>query len=445
VNPAFERLTGLKRTDLIGKQVREVLPGIESYWIENYGKVVLTGEPLHMENFTNNLKRWYSVFAYRPAPDRFAVVFSDITDRKKAEEALSESEQRFRTMADAIPQLAWIAKADGWIYWYNRRWYEYTGTTPQQMEGWGWQSVHDPQVLTNVLKQWKEAIKTGEPFDMVFPLRGSDGCFRPFLTRIQPLKDAQGHVLQWFGTNTDIEELKRAEEELQHRTAELEIVNKDLESFIYSVSHDLRSPIRTMAGFAKIMIEDYADKVDNQGKDYLSRIQTGSERMARLIEDLLKLSRVTRQDMDRIETDLSGKAAAVIAELREADSDRIVEVSIQPGLKASTDPRLIEVALSNILGNAWKFTSKTKNARIEFGATQKDGTTVYFVKDNGVGFDQMYTEKMFLPFHRLHSEKDFEGTGIGLAIVERIIHRHAGKVWAEGETRKGATIYFTLG
>ena len=250
----------------------------------------------------------------------------------------------------------------------------------------------------------------------------------------------------------DITERKKSEahliklnEDMAARNLELENLNKELESFIYSVSHDLRAPIRTMSGFANIIMEDYADKLDEEGKSHLLRIQAGSKKMAQLIEDLLRLSRITRQEMERTETDLSSKASAAVATLRESDPGRNVEVVIHPALKASADPRLIELALLNILENAWKFTSKTEQARIDFGATEKNGKMVYFVKDNGAGFDPLCVEKMFLPFHRLHSEQEFEGTGIGLAIVERIIHRHNGTIWAEGEAGKGATIYFTLG
>ena len=152
---------------------------------------------------------------YGPQQDHFVAIFEAITERKQAEEALKESEDRFRTMANAIPQLAWIAKSDGYIFWYNQRWYDYTGTTPDEMEGWGWQSVHDPEVLPQVLEQWKASIATGQPFDMVFPLRGGDGQFRQFLTRVVPLKDANGKVIKWFGTNTDITERQQAEENIE--------------------------------------------------------------------------------------------------------------------------------------------------------------------------------------------------------------------------------------
>ena len=351
-----------------------------------------------------------------------------------------------------MPNLAWWANGDGYITWYNHRWYEYTGTTPEQMEGWGWQSVHDPEALPKVLEQWKASIATGEPFEMEFPLRGADGVFRSFLTRGIPLKDPDGRVIRWFGTNTDISIIKQNEaeilklsEDMAARNVELEDVNKELESFIYSISHDLRAPIRTMSGFAKIIIEDYKDKLDAQGQDYLDRILKGSEKSTQLIDDLLRLSKVSRQEIDRSEINLSDKAVKIAEELRERDKGRNVEFVVQEGIIASADPRLMELALSNLIENAWKFSSKMEKGKIEFGCTEKDGKTTYFVKDNGAGFNPDYADKMFWPFHRLHSDKEFPGTGIGLTIVERIIRRHGGRIWAVGEKEKGATVFFTLG
>jgi PAS domain S-box-containing protein len=215
VNDAFEKQTGLH--DAVGKRMRELAPDHEEHWFEIYGRIALTGEAQHFMNEAKALNRVYDVYAYRvgePELRRVAIVFNDFSDYKRAEDALRASEEQFRNLANAIPQLCWMANADGWLFWYNERWYEYTGTTPQQMEGWGWQSVHDPEALPLVMERWKDSIATGKPFDMVFPLRRADGVFRPFLTRVMPVKDAEGKVGRWFGTNTDITERKRAEEQL---------------------------------------------------------------------------------------------------------------------------------------------------------------------------------------------------------------------------------------
>jgi PAS domain S-box-containing protein len=216
VNRSFESLTGLK--NVVGKRVSEVIPGIresDGELFETYGRVALTGKPERFELYVKALQMWFSISVYSPEKEHFVAVFDVITERKRIEKERQESEHQFRTLANSIPNLAWWANADGYITWYNGRWYEYTGTAPEQMEGWGWQSVHDPEMLPKVLEQWTASIATGQPFDMEFPLRGVDGVFRTFLTRVLPLKDSAGQVLRWFGTNTDISELKKVQDALQ--------------------------------------------------------------------------------------------------------------------------------------------------------------------------------------------------------------------------------------
>jgi signal transduction histidine kinase len=250
-------------------------------------------------------------------------------------------------------------------------------------------------------------------------------------------------------------ERKRAEVELQkyrdhleelvvQRTTELTAVNKELESFSYSVSHDLRAPLRSIDGFSQALLEDYSDKLDEKGKDYLHRARAAAQRMSQLIDDLLSLSRVTRSEMRHETVDLSTLARKVTTELQKTQPGRHVEFVITEGLTVNGDTALLRVALENMLGNAWKFTGKQPKARIEFGVTHHEGKPTYYVRDNGVGFDMTYVGKIFAPFQRLHSNDEFPGTGIGLATVQRIILRHGGKVWAEGTVGKEATFYFTL-
>jgi light-regulated signal transduction histidine kinase (bacteriophytochrome) len=225
---------------------------------------------------------------------------------------------------------------------------------------------------------------------------------------------------------------------------ELELVNKELEAFSYSVSHDLRAPLRSIDGFSQALLEDYEDKLEAQGKDYLGRVRAASQRMSQLIDDLLNLSRVTRAEVRYEKVNLSALAKAIAAELRETQPERRVEFVIGEDITAHGDSHLLRVLLENLLSNAWKFTSKHPRARIEFGAIQLEGRSLYFVRDDGAGFDMDYANKLFTPFQRLHTETEFPGTGIGLATVQRIIRRHGGTIWAEGEVEKGATFYFTL-
>ncbi len=234
------------------------------------------------------------------------------------------------------------------------------------------------------------------------------------------------------------------ESRVQQRTKELEASNQELEAFSYSVSHDLRAPLRTIDGFSLALEEDFADKLDAQGRDYITRVRNGVQRMGTLIDSLLRLSRVTRSDLDREQVDLSQLASLVLSELELGEPGRKVTWIVQPGVIAEADARLMRVAFENLIGNAWKFTAKTPDATIAFGSSRADGKTVYFVRDNGAGFDMQYVDRLFTAFQRLHGERDFKGSGIGLATVLRTIRRHQGSIWAEAEPGKGATFFFTL-
>lgn len=239
--------------------------------------------------------------------------------------------------------------------------------------------------------------------------------------------------------------VKNLNQGLQRAVIELTAVNKELEAFSYSVSHDLRAPLRSIDGFSQALLEDCYDLLDVTGQDYLRRIRAATQRMGQLIDDLLNLSRVTRSEMRLEDVDLSLLASRVCTELQRSQPERHVEFIILSGLRARGDVRLLEVLLENLLNNAWKFSSKHANSRIEFGAsTSESGITIYFVRDDGAGFEMEYRNKLFAPFQRLHSVHEFPGNGIGLATVQRIVHRHGGRVWAEGALEHGATFYFTL-
>ncbi|HJH32552.1 MAG TPA: hypothetical protein C5S50_10375 [Methanosarcinaceae archaeon] len=239
-------------------------------------------------------------------------------------------------------------------------------------------------------------------------------------------------------------ELRKSHEKLKHNAVELATINEELVAFNYSVSHDLRSPLRSIDGFSQALLEDYTDKLDAQGKDYLTRVRVASQKMAQLIDDLLNLSRMTRTEMQREVIDLSALAQGIASEFQNREPERHVEFVIAEGMEVNGDKRLLMVVLENLLGNAWKFTGKHPEARIECGVTQVNGKPAYFVRDDGAGFDMTYADKLFGSFQRLHGTTEFPGTGIGLATVKRIVHRHGGLVWAKGEVEHGATFYFTL-
>ncbi len=250
-------------------------------------------------------------------------------------------------------------------------------------------------------------------------------------------------------TNT---ELKAAQESLivsnarlSAKTNELSAVNRELEAFSYSVSHDLRSPLTHIQGFGGILSEEYGSRLDDKGREYLGKVLSSAQRMNQLIEDLLNLSRVSRSELQLQKIDLADIARGVAGRLKADDSTRKVVFDIAPTAPALADPRLMQVALENLLNNSWKFTSKRTEARIEFRFSEREGKRIYFVRDDGAGFDMKNIDRLFVPFQRLHSSSEFPGTGVGLATVRRVINRHGGEIWAEGATGKGATFYFTLG
>ena len=370
--------------------------------------------------------------------------------------AVSKSESHFRQLADAMPQIVWTARADGQVDYLNQRWYEFTGSPHGQHNDEGWLPFLHPEDCGHCAEAWQKSLVTGEPFQVECRLREQQtGNYRWHLIRAMPIRDEHNKVMSWFGTCTDIEGQKRVEGQVRElntalerrvceRTAQLQASNKELEAFSYSVSHDLRAPLRSIDAFSQLVREDYGDKLDDQGKQYLGIVGDASRQMGRLIDDLLHLSRVTRSEIHRQPVDLSAISEQIFARLRQAEPERQVEISIAPNLSAEGDERLLRIALENLLNNAWKFTSRKPDARIEVGSEVLAGQTEFFVRDNGAGFDMAYAAKLFGAFQRLHSTAEFPGHGIGLATVQRIISRHGGQIRASGAVDRGATFYFTL-
>jgi PAS domain S-box-containing protein len=382
----------------------------------------------------------------------------DITERKRAQEALAAERNLLRTLIDNLPDHIYTKDMACCYVISNAANLRMLGATMEE-EVVG-RTVFDffPQEVAQQYHADDRLVLTAETpvFNHEEPFVDQDGNQGWYATTKVPLRDIQGKIVGLVGISHDITERKRVEEEIKRlnaeleqrvvdRTAQLQAANRELETFSYSVSHDLRAPLRSIDGFSQALLEDYGNTLDAQGQDYLQRIRGAAQRMAELIDALLGLSRVTRAELSREPVDLTAMAHTIAADLQRSEPNREVEFVIADGLTASGDVRLLRVALENLLGNAWKFSAKQPQARVEVGSlTQPDGALAFFVRDNGAGFDMAYADKLFGAFQRLHRMNEFPGTGIGLATVQRIIHRHGGRIWAEGEVAQGASFYFTL-
>ena len=355
--------------------------------------------------------------------------------------------------------IVWTTDATGAFVTPQPEWQAYTGQGWDCAQGFGWTQALHPDDRNDIQAAWLQASRDLSDYCVSGRLwQAESQSYRYFEAHGVPLFNADGTVREWVGNITDRHDIKQAEQalltlnhELEHRveqrTAQLVAANQELEAFSYSVSHDLRAPLRSIAGFGQILAEDYGEQLDAEGQNYLARIQRGAQRMSELIDDLLQLSRVTRAELTRMPVDLSAMVQSISATLQEHNRDRVVTVTVPAQLEASGDPRLLRIVLENLLSNAWKFTAPRDSAVIQFGQvrpTAVNADPTFFVQDNGVGFDMAYVNKLFTAFQRLHTEREFPGTGIGLAIVQRIIHRHGGQIWAEGQVANGATFYFSL-
>ena len=373
--------------------------------------------------------------------------------RRGAQQQIQQSEARFRGLLDAAPDAILIADEQGRIVLTNARTETMFGYPRSELIGRPVELLvpHRFRGGHAALRDGYIASPSVRPMGARLELYGQrrDGSEVPVAISLSPVQ-TEGQLLIFADIRdvTDQREIDRQLRELnvklERDNTALDALNKELESFSYSVSHDLRAPLRAIDGFSQAVMEDYADKLDANGRNYLQRIRAAAQRMGMLIDDLLKLARISRMDVEWSEVDLSDMGREVARDLKEAEPDRAATFDIADKLTVHGDPRLLRVALDNLLGNAWKFTKGRDPAVISLGRTDHNGETAYFVRDNGAGFDMTYADKLFGAFQRLHDAKEFPGTGIGLATVQRVLRKHGGRIWAEAAPDRGATFYFQL-
>lgn len=461
VNEGFAKLLGLNKNQIINKKVTDVLPKIKNssfYWINNLGKVALTGESLKFEYYSAQMNKWYSFSAFSFEKGFFFMIFHDITSQKLLLNTLKKSEDRlYRAQEiaqvgnwelDLVEKRIWASDQSFKIYGIERN----NDYLPLSLV----QSMVIPEdrerldaALYTLLTENKEY---SEEFTI---LRFNDKAHRIINSKAVVERDETGLPFKVLGVLHDITDRKKAEEEIiklntelenrvMERTMQLELSNKELESFSYSVSHDLRTPLRGINGFSQALLEDFSDILGPQGKHYLDRIKIASIKMGQLIDDLLKLSHLNRCELNISLIDLSQIVRKAIGQVKMSSVDRNIEFTVAGGIKVYGDKVLIHAAILNLIENSVKFTGNHATAKIEFGYIQNQDHKVLFIRDDGAGFDMAYSDKLFGAFQRLHRPDEFEGNGIGLANVQRIINKHGGKIWAESEVEKGATFYFTL-
>ncbi len=403
----------------------------------------------------------YSVRAERTTDDEFGRLTDAFNAMLGAIEArtlaLRESETLFRGMAETMPQIVWTSRPDGSFDYVNQRWFGYTGIAAEETEGSRWLAVVHPEEYAVAIDRWADAVRTGGSYHVELRLqRASDGAYRWHIGRAAPLQNDAGEVTKWIGTFTDIDDAKQAEQEVRslnleleqrvhERTAELEAAVQELESFSYSVSHDLRAPLRHVGGYVEMLRTAVGDQLTGKPLRYLDTITAATVEMGRLIDDLLEFSRMGRTELIRGRVSLDALVQDVLRGFELAVRERTVEWKIDALPEVVGDASMLKHVFSNLIDNALKYSRNAGVARIEIGCGRREGgRVVLFVRDNGAGFDMKYAHKLFGVFQRLHRSEEYEGTGIGLATVRRIVSRHGGRIWAESVVGNGAAFYFTL-
>jgi PAS domain S-box-containing protein len=392
--------------------------------------------------------RWWSARGNslrddRGEPYKMIGSITDITERKLDEEVIKDNEKRFRELIDSLPQLFWTCRVDGPCDYLSKQWVEYTGIPEAEQLGYRWLEQLHPEDRDRTVSEWMEKVKTGESFDIEFHIRRNDGVYHWFKTRAVPMRDVEGNITKWFGSNTDFDEIKKAEEKLQKSLVDLKRSNEELEQFAYVASHDLQEPLRMVSSFTQLIERRYKDKLDKDANDFINFAVDGANRMQRLINDLLDYSRITTRGKKFEKVDVQSVVGQVFTNLqnRIEESHAIITQDDLPVVEAD-ETQMVRL-FQNLIDNAIKFRTDTP-PRVHISTHKEGGFHVFTISDNGIGIDTQYAEKIFLVFQRLNTTSEYPGTGIGLAICKRIVERHGGRIWIESEIGKGSNFSFTI-
>ena len=460
LNPAAEAHNRRPGAELLGRRFADMWPGIEA--TEVYRRVEAcmarrtTERLLNQFSFPDGEVGWFDLVV-QPLADGVLIQSLDVTEHVRAEAALRESEARLRLAQEAAKAGTWEWDLEtGENTWSPELWrlYDYEPAGREASYDTWLESIL-PEDRAQAAAIVGDAATRGVELNVEWRVATADGSLRWLMSRGQPERDESGRVTRYRGIVVDITERKTAEAEIgrlnerlerrvTERTAELRQATDELQGFVHSISHDLRTPLRTIGSYSQILLQDHAAELDDDAQDALWRIERANARMVRLVDGLLELSGLTHTPLRALPVDVTRLAREVAEEIRDGEPGRAVELTVAEDLRARADEALLRVVFYDLLGNAWKFTAGRDVAHIEVGADQVDGKTAFFVRDDGAGFDQRYVDKLFAPFERLHDDAEFKRTGIGLATVRRIVERHGGRVWAEGEVGGGATFWFTL-
>lgn len=444
-NKRMYEIMGKTEKEILGKPIFEGLHEAKDQGFEellngvyNTGKTYQANAvPVNLPRL-NGIETIYVNFVYEAYtnPDGkisgVMAVAVDVTEQVLSKKEVEESSEKFHTLADNIPNLAWMANPDGYVFWYNKRWYEYTGTSPKEMEGWGWQSVHDPGVLPTVLDKWKNSIEHGEAFEMTFPIKGADGIFRSFLTRIIPVKNAEGNTIRWFGSNTDI-------------TKQIALENQK-DNFIAMASHELRTPVTVLKTYTQILQKKLEDDGQLESAEHFSKMDAQINKLTGLVERMLDVTKMQTGTLQfqRTTFNFNDLIKETTDQLQITTRRHNIELHLHEHVTLHADRDRIGQVITNFITNAIKYSPNAVRVIVE--TTINDGNVLFSVKDFGIGIKKENHTKVFEQFFRVNNndQNTFPGVGLGLYISSEIIKGEGGKLWVQSLPGEGSKFYFTL-